>query len=118
ESGLRTSDGQIGWIQQKYLAYDSPIPIARYEEAQLILAEARGGQDAVDIINALRAPHGIPDYTGPTDAASIRNLIIEERRRELFVERSEEHTSELQSRENLVCRLLLEKKKEVNTITR
>src|SRR6266511_6279626 len=28
--------------------------------------------------------------------------------------RSEEHTSELQSRENLVCRLLLEKKKEIN----
>src|SRR5690606_41261834 len=27
------------------------------------------------------------------------------------VHRSEEHTSELQSRENLVCRLLLEKKK-------
>src|SRR5690606_41463705 len=32
------------------------------------------------------------------------------------VGRSEEHTSELQSRENLVCRLLLEKKKP--TITR
>src|SRR5690606_39817394 len=30
----------------------------------------------------------------------------------LSSERSEEHTSELQSRENLVCRLLLEKKKE------
>src|SRR5436309_12675396 len=28
--------------------------------------------------------------------------------------RSEEHTSELQSRENLVCRLLLEKKKGLN----
>src|SRR5690606_41076577 len=28
-----------------------------------------------------------------------------------FDKRSEEHTSELQSRENLVCRLLLEKKK-------
>src|SRR5690606_40332648 len=28
-----------------------------------------------------------------------------------LVPRSEEHTSELQSRENLVCRLLLEKKK-------
>src|SRR5690606_41641895 len=27
--------------------------------------------------------------------------------------RSEEHTSELQSRENLVCRLLLEKKKKI-----
>src|SRR5690606_40154792 len=30
----------------------------------------------------------------------------------LMADRSEEHTSELQSRENLVCRLLLEKKKE------
>ena len=28
-----------------------------------------------------------------------------------FLIRSEEHTSELQSRRNLVCRLLLEKKK-------
>src|SRR5690606_40381450 len=28
-----------------------------------------------------------------------------------LLDRSEEHTSELQSRENLVCRLLLEKKK-------
>src|SRR6266511_4587521 len=32
-----------------------------------------------------------------------------------FRTRSEEHTSELQSRENLVCRILLEKKK--NTLT-
>src|SRR5690606_41656301 len=31
--------------------------------------------------------------------------------------RSEEHTSELQSRENLVCRLLLEKKKKNNMKT-
>src|SRR5436309_10287657 len=31
--------------------------------------------------------------------------------------RSEEHTSELQSRENLVCRLLLEKKKLLHTAT-
>src|SRR5690606_39697432 len=35
---------------------------------------------------------------------NLRNTIIMETR-------SEEHTSELQSRENLVCRLLLEKKK-------
>src|SRR5690606_41853100 len=31
---------------------------------------------------------------------------------DLRIARSEEHTSELQSRENLVCRLLLEKKKQ------
>src|SRR5436309_7188398 len=33
--------------------------------------------------------------------------------RQRGVHRSEEHTSELQSRENLVCRLLLEKKKSI-----
>src|SRR5690606_40048916 len=38
--------------------------------------------------------------------------------RELRRFRSEEHTSELQSRENLVCRLLLEKKKITETIGR
>src|SRR5947208_12905697 len=32
--------------------------------------------------------------------------------REVLVQRSEEHTSELQSPDHLVCRLLLEKKKE------
>src|SRR2546427_2641408 len=32
--------------------------------------------------------------------------------------RSEEHTSELQSQSNLVCRLLLEKKKKKNTTNR
>src|SRR5690606_41832153 len=32
-----------------------------------------------------------------------------------ILNRSEEHTSELQSRENLVCRLLLEKKKKKKT---
>src|SRR3712207_7151191 len=36
-----------------------------------------------------------------------------DRRRNPFVGRSEEHTSELQSRQYLVCRLLLEKKKKL-----
>src|SRR3712207_8893902 len=37
------------------------------------------------------------------------------RRRAFEAERSEEHTSELQSRQYLVCRLLLEKKKTTQT---
>src|SRR5438046_4040383 len=37
--------------------------------------------------------------------------------RNLLVRRSEEHTSELQSLTNLVCRLLLEKKKHVSSRT-
>src|SRR5690606_42059331 len=44
-----------------------------------------------------------------TTATTVRDALEENER--LRAERSEEHTSELQSRENLVCRLLLEKKK-------
>src|SRR3712207_7281523 len=42
------------------------------------------------------------------DAATGREMNV-------FKDRSEEHTSELQSRQYLVCRLLLEKKKNKNT---
>src|SRR5436305_7910208 len=40
------------------------------------------------------------------------------RRSSIFSNRSEEHTSELQSRPHLVCRLLLEKKKKKRTQTK
>src|SRR5690606_39684772 len=47
--------------------------------------------------------------TGPSRVGAIRRC---SRSRACSLRRrSEEHTSELQSRENLVCRLLLEKKK-------
>src|SRR5690606_41999568 len=54
-------------------------------------------------------PAEAPVHPGRGDAA-LRRIVCAEL---LDVEclRSEEHTSELQSRENLVCRLLLEKKK-------
>src|SRR5204862_1912163 len=38
-------------------------------------------------------------------------VLVQADQRDRFAERSEEHTSELQSRRDLVCRLLLEKKK-------
>src|SRR5690606_41585506 len=40
-----------------------------------------------------------------------RKIALEELEKFETLSRSEEHTSELQSRENLVCRLLLEKRK-------
>src|SRR5690606_42028635 len=44
---------------------------------------------------------------------NFENIAVVENGAEALIEvRSEEHTSELQSRENLVCRLLLEKKNE------
>src|SRR2546429_6737086 len=46
-----------------------------------------------------------------------RASIAKSRSRTLIQNRSEEHTSELQSRLHLVCRLLLEKKKKPTNIT-
>ncbi|MHB8840117.1 MAG: RagB/SusD family nutrient uptake outer membrane protein [Gemmatimonadaceae bacterium] len=63
-----------------------PQPITRYDEAQLILAEAQGGANAVNIINTLRATANLKPYAGATDAASITALIASERQRALFVE--------------------------------
>src|SRR5947209_17288106 len=51
---------------------------------------------------------------GETTSGS-KVLIAEDTGRILGDQRSEEHTSELQSRQYLVCRLLLEKKKRVVT---
>src|SRR5690606_41146440 len=48
----------------------------------------------------------------PTNEIAVGDLCIVEEGKMINADgRSEEHTSELQSRENLVCRLLLEKKK-------
>src|SRR5256886_12318054 len=44
-------------------------------------------------------------------AMSGRILVVDDQRAIAEMMRSEEHTSELQSQSNLVCRLLLEKKK-------
>src|SRR3712207_8442444 len=62
------------------------------------LVAAGEGQKGFDEV---AHPLGLP-ADGPD--ALLRPLRV-------FVERSEEHTSELQSRQYLVCRLLLEKKK-------
>ncbi len=88
-TGLTGGDGEtIVWTQQKYLSLGTPIPIARYEEAQLIIAEIQLGQPAVDIINVLHAAAGLPAYVpiDVNDATEILDHVIEERRREFFLE--------------------------------
>src|SRR3712207_7798107 len=75
------------------------------------LLEGRAGGlqrvlDAVLLLLHLRLG-GRADLHDGHAARQLREALLE-----LFaVERSEEHTSELQSRQYLVCRLLLEKKK-------
>src|SRR5690606_41730309 len=76
--------------------------------------------DALPISSCSASSGWTPPYrSGSTPAASratCRGLVRRcssgsAARRRSSSRRSEEHTSELQSRENLVCRLLLEKKK-------
>ena len=74
------------WLTSKYPSQDSPIALATGVEAQLILAEVVGGQQAVGIINALHTRVGLPATFASTDPAVIKNQIIDERRRELFAD--------------------------------
>src|SRR3712207_7600794 len=60
--------------------------------------------DVRDVLPAVRAPTLVLHRTGDLDVRVEEGRYIAERIR------SEEHTSELQSRQYLVCRLLLEKK--------
>src|SRR3712207_7100403 len=59
-------------------------------------------------VRALCAPIGDPDVAPVRDRARARAALLPHR--------SEEHTSELQSRQYLVCRLLLEKKKKSRNV--
>src|SRR3712207_7044459 len=62
--------------------------------------------DAVGAVDA--APDRVERAAGPVEADALR---VAHDHRVQEIARSEEHTSELQSRQYLVCRLLLEKKK-------
>lgn len=73
------------FYQTKYTSESSPIRLASYTEARLIIAEVEGGQTAVQIINELHEAAGIPGFTSDVPD-EIRSHIIEERRREFFLE--------------------------------
>src|SRR2546430_9683223 len=70
--------------------------------------------DALPISEA-RARPGLAVGTDAAWARGIRAACCVRRQRSEEHPRSEEHTSELQSQSNLVCRLLLEKKKKTAT---
>src|SRR5690606_40753945 len=79
------------------------LPLAPGGHFRGVLAARGAGEhvgDDVLFLDLARLP--VP-RTGVAGGAAVARVLGENRR-------SEEHTSELQSRENLVCRLLLEKK--------
>src|SRR3712207_7501409 len=84
------------------------------------LFRSDGGRRAAPSGGGGRRAHGLGDLRRPAphSDAHHRGDAPDAQRRggggAVHVPRSEEHTSELQSRQYLVCRLLLEKKKKIN----
>ena len=80
--------GNTGEVPNKYTADEDPIPFVNWEEIWLIRAEAAGGQTAIDLVNDIRAAHNLPlvSYADPGNATQIRYMIIEEKRRSLWLE--------------------------------
>src|SRR2546427_7775980 len=75
-------------------------------------------RSAAHVVQARRAAHRgrvIGAVRGSAGEHRRRDLDVLEQRA-LTEPRSEEHTSELQSQSNLVCRLLLEKKKKMTVL--
>src|SRR5206468_10224146 len=93
-------------------------PEATYVTERLFDKAARElGMDVVDLRRRnlisefpYRTPGGYVFDSGEFEAVLDKALALADWQR---FERSEEHTSELQSRSDLVCRLLLEKKKKI-----
>jgi hypothetical protein len=95
---LVTNTGKTGtsqstpiWTANKYSTLASTIPVAKYAEAQLIVAESKAASDpagAATAINNARNTHaGLPQYSATGQStAQILAQIIEDRRRELFLE--------------------------------
>ena len=86
DGARRANDGLTPlWLQMKYTAQSSPIPLATWKEAQLISAEVEGGQAAVNAINLLHTAASLPPFAS-TDPAQITAQVREERRREFFLD--------------------------------
>src|SRR3712207_7083091 len=80
------------------------FPYTTLFRSTMILVHLYGDSDRAQLVSMPRDSWvTIPAHTDPTTGEAVP-----------AGQRSEEHTSELQSRQYLVCRLLLEKKKKIS----
>src|SRR5206468_7689835 len=100
---LEVDEASIDWFDLK-VALDVSDSTLTEEELKLLL-KARGGYVRLGGKGWRRLAFNVT----PEDDEQLARLGLSPH--DFSAERSEEHTSELQSRSDLVCRLLLEKKK-------
>src|SRR5437867_6432937 len=89
------------------LSLHDALPISPKAETDSTTSAARGGKGR----SWPRPPEGYRSDPSPSACGRASSSSARCRRCRLSCKRSEEHTSELQSPYDLVCRLLLEKKK-------
>src|SRR3712207_8875819 len=90
----------------------TPFPYTTLFRSPLVVAAPRQAQDEVT-----RVERALADRIGQQVGERSCGVadVTDSRQTGEHAVRSEEHTSELQSRQYLVCRLLLEKKKNIDT---
>src|SRR5206468_7897182 len=101
------------------------VPVLAETDLETVLATIAAERPEVCVIDSVQTLHA-PELTGaPGSVGQVREVASQIMRAakstgvavllvgHVTKERSEEHTSELQSRSDLVCRLLLEKKKNI-----
>jgi hypothetical protein len=83
--GKPTTSGEVA---TKWTSDGSDIPLVNWKEMVLIRAEVAGGQQAIDLVNTLRAADNLPrvTYASAANARQIKYMIFEERRRALYNE--------------------------------
>src|SRR5690606_17945449 len=113
-NGLNINDG-VGSthpqaLVERVTSGDAELGIAFDGDGDRVMFVARDGRivDGDDLLYILACDW---QETGRLQGPVVGTLMTNYGFERALQERSEEHTSELQSRENLVCRLLLEKKK-------
>src|SRR5690606_27162827 len=120
ESGKLLKSGQTGVTAMKLFTGSVAAAALAFSaasaEAQLVTS-ARAGSPSFVRVSDIDGPYAaMPEVPPPPRFGRVPSLlppveVYTVLRENGYLPRSEEHTSELQSRENLVCRLLLEKKK-------
>src|SRR5207237_1112498 len=113
EFALSSTISRTRLAPRRFLVVPVPAPIASLAAARLhflcVAVHSLGGQHATAAEAARSCVSTRAESPRTSDPISGNLRKIEQLR-----QRSEEHTSELQSHLNLVCRLLLEKKKIIN----
>src|SRR3712207_8847133 len=100
--GRKTTSSACLYVSFKDAAATEIYTLSQHDALPIVYGVLSGERGSREILGGLRAAFYADDGSTAVTAETR--------------ERSEEHTSELQSRQYLVCRLLLEKKKPSHTL--